>query len=79
MAKSVYARFGTSQITGTNTTQNQHTVTVQQSLPAIWAIHHPDQGYNSIGWRTIITANAIEDLDAIVSGNVLVVPPIPST
>lgn len=75
MAKSVYARFGTSTVTGIDALQRKHTFQGGDTLPAIAASIFPDLGYNAEYWRQIAEENDIDDLDDLTAGTVLVIPP----
>jgi nucleoid-associated protein YgaU len=78
MALSPYARFGKSQIGGTVQIERRHTVTGDETIPMI-AHKKLLVGYDQEIWRQIAEANEVDDLDALTSNQVLVIPsPEPS-
>lgn len=74
MAKSVYERFGKSSLVGAAQSARRWTVRGGDTLPSIAAECYPDNGYDSEAWRQIAEYNAIDDLDAVSVGDVLVIP-----
>ena len=80
MALSPYARYGVTAITGTTQVQRQHTVIAGDTIQKIAAFYNPKAGYDSEIWRQIAEANAIDDLDNLAVGTVLLIPsPAPSS
>ena len=75
MAQSPFARFGQSALVGTTQTERRHTVTGKETLPLIAAYEY-QTGYDSELWRQIAEANSIDDLDALTTNTVLVIPPV---
>lgn len=77
-ARSPYARYGRSTITGSTQIERRHTVRGGETLPLI-AHRELDCGYDDEAWRQIAEANDIQDLDDIDVNTVLVIPsPKPS-
>lgn len=78
MPKSVYERFGTSNLAGSDQVSRRYTVKGGDTLPYIASVAFPDSGYNSEIWRQIAEAQSpvIDDLDNIAVGTVLVIPSI---
>lgn len=74
MAKSVYERFGKSDLGGTGQSGLRHTVTGNDTLPSIGAKYFENEGYSSELWRQIAEENKIDDLDAVSTGDVLTIP-----
>lgn len=81
MAKSVYERFGTSQITGSDQSARRHTVIAGETLPMIAALEYGSNQYDSEAWRQVAEAQdpPIDDLDAIAVGTVLIIPALNPT
>lgn len=75
MADSVYKRFGTSALAGTNQQQTQHTLLANDTLPKLAAFYF-NTGYDSELWRQIAEAQnpPIDDLDALTVGTVIIIP-----
>ncbi len=73
MGKSVYERFGSSGLSGSNQTARRHTVTSAETLPLIASLEF-DIEYDSELWRQVAEANGIADLDSVAPGTVLVIP-----
>lgn len=73
-SKSVYERFGTSNLAGSDQVSRRYTVTGGDTLPSIAAA----AGYDSELWRQIAEAQTppIDDLDALQVGMVLVIPSV---
>lgn len=78
--KSVYERFGASQISGSDQTARHHTVIQGDTLWSIAALEF-NTGYDSELWRQIAEAQnpPIDDLDNIPIGTVLVIPSVQPT
>lgn len=78
MAKSVYERFGASNLAGSDQFSRRYTVKVGDTLPLIASVAYPNSGYNSELWRQIAEAQSppIDDLDNIAIGTVLVIPSV---
>lgn len=78
MGKSVYERFGTSQLTGSDQIQRRHVVMAGETLPMI-ASDELGIEYDAELWRQVAEDNDVNDLDALAPGAVLVInPPKPS-
>lgn len=79
MGKSVYERFGTSALAGSDQVQRRHVVAAGETLPSI-ASDEFNIEYDAELWRQVAEANAIDDLDAVTIGSALVIPsPLPTT
>jgi nucleoid-associated protein YgaU len=77
MGQSVYQKFGTSQIAGSDQTQQRHTIGGDETMPMI-ASDRYNVEFDSQLWRQIAEANGIADLDALQVGQVIIVPtPLP--
>jgi nucleoid-associated protein YgaU len=77
--RSVYERFGTPTVTGTDVVQRRHTVLAGETLPSIAAYEYPGAGYDSELWRQIAEENDIDDLEDLDTGTTLRIPsPAPS-
>lgn len=78
MAKSVYERFGISNLAGSDQVSRRYTVKGGDTLPLIASVAYPGSGYNSELWRQIAEAQSppIDDLDSIVVGSVLIIPSV---
>lgn len=76
-AKSVYERFGTSNLAGSDQVSRRYTVNGGDTLPSIAAVAF-NTGYDSELWRQIAEAQTppIDDLDALQVGAVLVIPSV---
>ena len=74
MPRSVYSRFGTSQVQGK--AARRRTVVGSQTLPLIASEEYPNEGYSAEAWRQIAEYNAVEDLDDVTAGTVLSIPPL---
>lgn len=74
MAKSVYARFGESALTGSVQTARRWTVLGGQTIQYIASEVYPNEGYSSEAWRQLAEYNEIDDLDDIDAGTVLTIP-----
>lgn len=81
MAKSVYERFGISQITGSDQSARRHTVIAGETLPMIAALEYGSNQYDSEAWRQLAEAQdpPIDDLDNIPIGTVLIIPALNPT
>ena len=78
-ALSVYERFGTSVLTGSDQTARKHIYKAGEKMAAV-AAYEFNTGYDSELWRQLAEYNAIDDLDAIPTGKVLTLPtPNPTT
>lgn len=78
-AKSVYERFGSSALTGSDQTARRHTVKGGESMSSI-AAYEFATGYDSELWRQVAEYNGIDDLDAVAPGTVLTLPtPTPTS
>jgi nucleoid-associated protein YgaU len=77
MAKSVYERFGTSNLAGSDQISRRYTFKGGDTLPLIASIAF-NTGYDSELWRQIAEAQSppIDDLDNIAIGTVLVIPSV---
>lgn len=78
MGKSVYERFGTPNLTGSNQTARRHTVAGNETLSQI-ASDENNIEYDSEAWRQIAEYNGVSDLDSIQVGLVLTIPTIKPT
>lgn len=79
MGKSVYEKFGTSLIAGSDQTQQRHIVAGGETLPLIASDRYQTE-YDSELWRQTAEANSIDDPDAIVPGQALIIPtPLPTS
>lgn len=78
MPKSVYERFGTPNLAGSDQVSRRYTVKGGDTLQSIASVAFPDSGYNSEIWRQIAEAQTppIDDLDNIPIGTVLVIPTV---
>lgn len=74
MPRSVYSRFGTSQVQGK--ASRRRTVVADQTIPFIASEEYPNEGYSAEAWRQIAEYNEIEDLDEVTAGTVLSIPPL---
>lgn len=74
MARSVYQRFGTSALAGSDQTARRHVYIAGETMPAIAAVELTGGEYNSEIWRQLAEFNSIEDLDDISAGTVLTLP-----
>lgn len=81
MAKSVYERFGASNLAGSDQTIRRYTVKVGDTPALIAAACFPDADFSSELWRQIVEAQTppVDDLDAIAIGSVWVIPTITPT
>ncbi len=81
-AKSVYERFGASQLSGSDQSARRHVVVAGETIWMIAAQEFGTGQYDSEAWRELAEAQSppIDDLDSIAVGTVLVIPSIlPST
>lgn len=74
--KSVYERFGQSQIAGSDQAARHHTVLQGETPWYIASVEYGTGQYESETWRQMLEANGIDDLDNIPTGTVLVIPSI---
>lgn len=75
MPKSVYERFGTSNLQGSDQVSRRYIVKGGDTLPVIASVAF-NTGYDSELWRQVAEANGIDDLDAVATGAVLVIPSV---
>lgn len=78
MAKSVYERFGTSNLSGSDMVSRRYTVKGGDTLPFVASVAF-NTGYDSELWRQVAEANGIDDLDALAVGAVLIIPSVTPT
>ena len=74
MPRGPYSRYGSTAITGIQSTARRHTVGGGETVPSIAAAEY-GQGYDQELWRQIAEDNAIDDLDALAVGAVLAIYP----
>lgn len=75
---SVYERFGTSALPGSDQTARKYVVKGGDTPPSIAAFVF-DGPYDSEAWRQLLEANGITDIDAITPGLVLTIPTLKPT
>lgn len=79
MAKSVYARFGTTKIEGLAPIERRHTTVGGETMALIAHKELGEIGYDSEIWRQVAEKNDIDDPWDLTAGEVLVIPsPAPS-
>ena len=72
--RSVYERYGVSNLTTPVQVKRRHTVKGGDTIQAIAAHYFVDTGYDSELWRQVAEANDIRDLDDLEAGQVIDIP-----